>query len=59
MENKNEKQYIGNGVYLSDDGYHIILETDNGHETKNIIYLDYSVYMLLRKIADKFFESEE
>lgn len=29
------KQYIGDGVYTSDDGHHIILQTDG-----NKIYLD-------------------
>lgn len=40
-----EKVYIGDGVYAYWDGYHLVLETDNG---QNRIYLDSSVRNALR-----------
>jgi hypothetical protein len=36
---KNGKVYLGDGVYASWDGYHIVLTTEN-IETTNTIYLD-------------------
>lgn len=41
------KDYLGDGVYASDDGYHIILETSNGVSTTNQIYLESNVIQSL------------
>ena len=49
------KTYIGDGVYLSNDGYHIILETERFGQAVEI-YLDLGVYLLLRKNGDEFFQ---
>lgn len=38
-----QQRYIGDGVYASFDGYQIILETQNGHETTNRIALENEV----------------
>lgn len=33
------KEYIGDGVYISNDGWHIVLETERENGT-NIVYLE-------------------
>lgn len=43
----NKKEYIGDGVYVYWDGYHLVLETDNG---QNRIFLDSSVRTTLRDL---------
>lgn len=35
-----DKEYIGDGCYLTFDGYGFILTTENGVETTNLVYLD-------------------
>lgn len=35
-----EKVYLGDSVYLSHDGFHWILTTENGHGPSNTIYMD-------------------
>ena len=37
------KRYLGDGVYASFDGYHVILTTENGIDSTNTIYLDDTV----------------
>jgi len=46
------KQYLGDGVYVTYDGYHLILTTENGIETTNTIYLDSVVYSALLKYVE-------
>lgn len=44
----NKKIYLGDGVYVEDDGYNgVILTTENGIETTNTIYLE-------REVLDNF-----
>lgn len=46
------KHYLGDGVYVSTDGYHIVLTTEDGVQTTNTIYLDAQVYLgLVRFVA--------
>ena len=35
-----EKVYLGDGAYISYDGYHIVLTTEHGTYTQNRICLD-------------------
>lgn len=49
-----EKQYIGDGVYISNDGWHVILETERENGT-NIIYLELNLYLELKRYAEKTF----
>ena len=44
MENK---QYLGDGVYASTDGYTIQLTTENGIKTTNTIFLEPAVFSAL------------
>lgn len=37
---KEKKIYLGDGVYLSHDGYQYVLTTDDGLVVTNTIYLD-------------------
>ena len=41
------KEYIGDGVYVSTDGYMIELTTENGVEVDNTIVLEPSVFSAL------------
>jgi hypothetical protein len=41
----NFRQYLGDGVYINYDGYHVILTTEDGISTTNTIYLDPEVVM--------------
>lgn len=48
------KKYLGDGVYLRSDGYHIILSTENGLEVTNEIFLDPVIWdKLLSALVDK------
>ena len=47
------KQYLGDGVYVSFDGYGLWLTTENGIETTNRIYLEPSVYANLRDYVNR------
>ncbi len=40
---RKDKQYLGDGVYIANDGYHLVLTTENGIETTNTIYMDGNV----------------
>ena len=48
-----EKTYLGDSVYVEDNGYDIILTTFNGHlaDPSNVIYLDPCVYAGLVKFV--------
>lgn len=41
------KAYLGDGVYVDFDGFHIVLTTENGISITNTIYLEPSVYKAL------------
>jgi hypothetical protein len=45
----NDKQYLGDGVYATFDGYHIWLTTENGISTTNEIALGPQALRLLRE----------
>jgi hypothetical protein len=48
-----EKQYLGDGVYVSFDGFHIILTTWDGYRDTNTIYLEDTVFIALQKYVEK------
>lgn len=50
------KEYIGDGVYINNDGYSIILTTENGISTQNEIYLESAI---LRSMLDYIRRFEE
>jgi len=39
----NTKEYLGDGVYIENEGYQLKLTTENGIATTNTIYMDESV----------------
>lgn len=47
-----EKRYLGDGVYVESDGFHIILTTEDGISTTNRIYLDNHVTKQLLKFIE-------
>lgn len=54
-----EKVYLGDSVYASSDGFHIVLTTENGVGASNTIFLDDSVYLNLKKYGAKVFSHLE
>ena len=49
----NEDRYIGDGVYASYDGYHLVLRTGSHTSVDNVVYLDAQVRDALREILEK------
>lgn len=49
MTEQGNKQYLGDGVYASFDGYQICLTTDYGVGAVDIIYLEPSVWSALQR----------
>jgi hypothetical protein len=39
------KAYLGDGVYVQNDGYSVLLTTENGIEETNIVYLEPEVLL--------------
>lgn len=40
QQTRNQKKYLGDGVYIRFDGFHHVLTTENGITATNIIALD-------------------
>ena len=52
---KNMKQYLGDSVYVDNDGYYIILTTEQGDNVaSNKIYLEPVVVKELKAYIEKF-----
>lgn len=51
--NENQKEYIGDGVYVQNDGFMIILTTENGVSVTNTICLEPAVYNSLVNYVNK------
>lgn len=53
------KEYIGDSVYIHFDGYHFVLETRNGlpNDPSNIICLDGDVLVKLLQYKEKLFKA--
>ncbi len=45
--NFTDKQYLGDGVYVEDQGHHLALTTEDGMRATNTIYLEPTVYRAL------------
>ena len=48
-----EKQYLGDGAYVSFDGFGLTLTAENGISTTNTIYLEPEVYESLVKYVEQ------
>lgn len=55
----NNKVYLGDSVYASFDGFHIVLTTENGMGPSNTIALEDSVYLALKAYAREVFKHIE
>jgi hypothetical protein len=44
-----DSKYLGDGVYVSNDGFHVILSTSNGLKQTNVILLDPQVISQLKR----------
>lgn len=51
--NRQTKTYLGDGVFVSWDGQHLVLTAENGVEVQNVIYLDQSVYSRLTQFVEQ------
>jgi hypothetical protein len=49
----NKKSYLGEGVHVQYDGYHIVLTTENGVTTTNTIMLEPEVLNSLDRFTKK------
>ena len=47
------KEYLGDGVYVQNDGFGLILTTENGFSVTNEIYLEPEVYAKLISYMDR------
>lgn len=48
------KEYLGDGLYVAYDGYHLVLTTDiESPETANTVYLESSVYNNLVRFVEQ------
>ena len=46
-----QKQYLGDGCYVSFDGYSLVVTTENGMGAQNIVVMEPDVYASLRRFA--------
>jgi hypothetical protein len=48
------KQYLGDGVYIDFDGFHLILTTEDGVSVSNTIYIEFpSVFISLLEYCQR------
>jgi hypothetical protein len=47
------KEYLGDGAYIDNDGFGLILTTENGISVTNSIYLEPQVYEALVRYVDR------
>lgn len=53
----NGRVYLGDAVYASFDGFHVVLETHDGIQTTNQIFLDPNVFQNLLTFKEKIVEA--
>ena len=54
-----DKQYLGDGVYIGHDQYHIILTTEDGINETNRILLDPSVLYNMNAYIERLRNAQE
>jgi len=48
-----ERLYLGDAVYATHDGYHIVLTTEDGMRATNTIYLEPAVWAALKHYVER------
>ena len=48
-------EYLGDGLYAKFDGYHIVLMANDTEDPSDTVYLEYDVYLALKKFASVVF----
>lgn len=56
---KFEKTYIGDGVYVDWDGYHLVLTTEDGISATNTICLEPAVQIKLVEYIENMIKQDE
>ena len=56
---KSNKEYLGDGLYASHDGYQIWLEASDGIQTSNAVALEPSVFDALVRYEKRIRENAE
>jgi hypothetical protein len=51
VNDESQREYLGDAVYASFDGYHIWLRTSDGRNFTNEIALEPAVYQALKRYA--------
>lgn len=55
MEKNINKEYVGDGVYVSVEHAMLKITTENGYNVTNTIYLEPQVFIALKKYFEKTF----
>ena len=58
MIEQKHSEYLGDSVYASFDGYHIMLTTDNGYGPTNTIFLEPQVLVALENYVKRLQKDE-
>lgn len=53
------RTYLGDGVYISTEEGRVVLYTHNGIQATNIIFLDHSVLVALKKSINEILNDSE
>ena len=57
VRDKDKKLYLGDGVYVSFDGFSLILTTENRIETTNEIFLEPDTYSALQDFVKSLYDT--
>jgi hypothetical protein len=54
-----DKMYLGDGVYIGHDGYHIILANENSVDNLNVIHLEQAFIPIIQKYIESVLNRHE
>jgi hypothetical protein len=46
-QQERDKKYLGDGAYCEDNGYHMVLTTENGVSVTNTVFIEPEVWLAL------------
>ncbi len=59
MPERMPKEYLGDAVYMADDGYHMVLTTSDGIRDTNRICIEPMLFPQLERYIERFKKSRE